>query len=578
MVALSRANNAFEKLPSKETEVNLCTLNELLRNNKNHWSTIIRRERDVRILRNVFKKKIRKHINYRHMSTFLISSEYISNVSNTVVVEEMDKLSKSLMSSRHNFELRRLKAGRKMGKLEDCFMDDNDYRTTINRIFDIFDLKTHIGPTNCENILEWVRKTLRKNDFHKLPEFVYKEAPIARSFRAKKVMQDVDPHLKRKVQVQIINNLRSGLCWWTIIAIRQIMTPVRVMLDFQNCWKYGYLRILKREMRNFKKHYNVHQLMNPLRIWRASRSKMSNLKFFVVNNKLRPILPGITENRNDNMKQKMHWKKVNSLCSWCLEKKGIRRKTIKDSCKVVSDFLKKNSDSEKVFAYTADISKCFAHLDHKVLKGILKNIFNLRCKHWITCVKGKDDRGFTQLIYCSADTKRQLYERVEKKMASKNVKKYTVMYTDRCASQWLVSELNSLLSSYYYKRNSKYFQIENGVPQGHPMSSLLSMMYLSDFEIKYWRKERKNPNIAYSRYEDDYIFITTQKELFEQMMKPLLTGRNTHKLQANLHKLKVTEDRGVLNWCGVRMDLKQRTFTRRRLCKDGVRRSISMKL
>ncbi|EGT37981.1 hypothetical protein CAEBREN_03305 [Caenorhabditis brenneri] len=457
-------------------------------------------------------------------------------------------------------------------------MEEHDIRKTINRIFIIFDLKTHIGPTNCENILEWVTKTLINSNFQKLPDFVYKEVPIAKSFRAKKVMQSMDPHSKRRIQTQIINNLKAGLCWWTIISLRQVLVPVRVAVGFQNCWKHGFVKIFNREMKDFKERYKVQRLIDEHSIKTASRSGENILKFLVVNNKLRPIVRPVTENSNETIKKKMNWKKVNSLLSWCLESNGITRQTIESSCQVVSNFLKKNSESENLFVYTADITKCFAHIGHQLSLEIIQELLKKERVLWVTCAKGKDERGFTKLFYCSADSKEQLSERVKKKMASKHVTDYTEQYTDKYSTTWLLSILESLLSSYYYKRGPTYFRIGNGVPQGHPLSSLLALMYLADFERKYWNKEKKDPRITYCRYEDDYIFLTTQKEIFEQMIKPLLTGDNTHKLKANMDKSKASEDRRELEWCGVQMDLKEGKFSRRRLCKDGVRKRFFIKL
>lgn len=52
------------------------------------------------------------------MSTFLASSENISNIRDTVVLLEINKLSQSILSSRNIFELRKLKPTRKMVEIE----------------------------------------------------------------------------------------------------------------------------------------------------------------------------------------------------------------------------------------------------------------------------------------------------------------------------------------------------------------------------------------------------------------------------------------------------------------------------
>uniref|UniRef100_A0A1I7UY83 Uncharacterized protein n=1 Tax=Caenorhabditis tropicalis TaxID=1561998 RepID=A0A1I7UY83_9PELO len=165
------------------------------------------------------------------------------------------------MSSRHLFELRKLKAKKNLITLQDCFMDEEETRKTILRIFDIFGLEKFIGEINCMNIINWVMKHLNLmyftkqsslETFPRIPNFVYKKASFASAFRAKNVMKQSSPSEKRTIQISIVNNLKAGLCWWTLIALRQIMIPIRDGNVIHNVWRYRYLIILKQEVNKFK--------------------------------------------------------------------------------------------------------------------------------------------------------------------------------------------------------------------------------------------------------------------------------------------------------------------------------------
>ena len=77
-----------------------------------------------------FFQKMKGKLNYRHMSAFLVSSENVLKVRNTVVMDEVDKLSKSIMSTRHNFELRKLAPKRKLKSLK------WDFRKSVIKVSD----------------------------------------------------------------------------------------------------------------------------------------------------------------------------------------------------------------------------------------------------------------------------------------------------------------------------------------------------------------------------------------------------------------------------------------------------------
>ncbi|KAF1770708.1 hypothetical protein GCK72_002530 [Caenorhabditis remanei] len=509
---------------------------------EDHWSTILRGNANLAMLRNIFKRKMKGKLNYRHMSAFLVSSENVLKVRNTVVMDEVDKLSKSIMSTRHNFELRKLAPKRKLNNLKDCYMFEHETMNIIRRVFTIFRLRQHIGSTNCDT-------------------------PLARAFRAKQVLKDVDPLSKRYIQFSIINHLRGALIWWIFAALRQIMIPIDVKMKKVYLWRGGYLKLLRREMKDFKERYKVKRVIRkPAFVLNPSpNSVVGRLKFDIVENKFRPI---IRRNPIDKVKDKMHWKKVNSMLTWCLEKGGETRQSINASCKILLKFLRRNDTFPKLFGYTADVSKCFSAVKHSTLTSIIeRHLLENLCDIWTACGKGRDKKGFHKLIFCSNDSEEGAYQSLKKKMESKHVEDHSVIYCNQTSRKWLLDQLRSTISSYCYKRGKTTFKITKGVPQGHPLSPNFAFMYLNDFEKENWRKVEHDARIIYCRYVDDYVFMMTDKDLFKNISQPLFTGKNQHGVKANYEKCKESDDK--LIWCGVKMDLKNAKFYRRKRCLDG---------
>lgn len=385
-------------------------------------------------------------------------------------------------------------------------------------------------------------------------------------------MKNETPSTKRTIQSLIVNNLKSALCWWLMAALRQIMIPIEIRNKNVYFWRNGYLKVLRKEMKDFKERYKVKR-MNSITYPTTTSSNFAfgQLKFRIVDNKLRPIFRRKTA---DRLKEFMHWKKVNSALSWCLQKTGIVRPSIIDSCKEISKFLTRNSDFPQLFGYTADVNKCFSTVKHRTAICIVERLLENRCQIYTVCGKGVDDRGYKKLFFCSRDSEDDARIALKLKMESKKVKQHNVVFSDQISSKWLLEEIRSTVSSYYYKRGKTTWKITKGVPQGHPLSSHLSFMYLNDFEEENWGKERYDARIIYCRYEDDYVFITTEKKLFKRIAKPLLTGENGHSLKANHEKCKKSGADHKIIWCGVKMDLKNAQFFRRKRCSDGFFRSF----
>ncbi|CAC42278.1 Telomerase reverse transcriptase [Caenorhabditis elegans] len=506
------------------------------------------------------------------MSTFLASSENISNIRDTVVLLEINKLSQSILSSRNIFELRKLKPTRKMVEIEHCFVSKNDTFVACSKLISMFHLEKYIGSTNCANILEWITKMLNNGGYHKMKPFVYKEAPFTRAFRASKVMKNVDPNVKRNIQTSIVNNLKSGVHWWALMALRQVMIPIVIKEERVLLWRDGYLNILTKEIKDFKQRYIVQKAPHFI------RPNVATFKLSISRQKLRPLFK---RKAIDKKTETMQWKRLNSMLSWCLERSGVYRHTIRDSCKKVSDFLKKNSQNSKIIGYTADVSKCFSTVNHDVLISIIDRLFSQEHDIYTVCGKGRNHGGFHKLIFCSAGTELNAHEALRRKMELKGVFNFEVCYREMSSSTTLYSVIRTTLSTYYYKRGPTSWRITKGVPQGHPISSNLAHMYLNNFEQKYWSNEKEDSRIVFCRYEDDFIFITTENSLFEKMMKPLSTGNNTHFLTANPKKFKKSERCGasqVLQWCGVKLDFQSGNCFIRRRCKDGVARQFLIKL
>lgn len=70
-------------------------------------------------------------------------------------------------------------------------------------------------------------------------------------------MKNVDPNVKRNIQTSIVNNLKSGVHWWALMALRQVMIPIVIKEERVLLWRDGYLNILTKEIKDFKQRYIV---------------------------------------------------------------------------------------------------------------------------------------------------------------------------------------------------------------------------------------------------------------------------------------------------------------------------------
>lgn len=533
---------------------------------KDHWNTVLRKNANLAMIRNMFKRKMIGKLTYHHMSAFLVSSENVPKIHNSAVMNEVDKLSISIMSSRHNFELRRLKPKRKLEKVKDCYMSEHETENIIRRVFTIFRLKNHIGSTNCASMLVWIINIMKQENLDLVRNFVYKEAPFACAFRAKQVLKKEDPLSKRYIQFSIVNNLRGALIWWVLAALRQILIPIDIERKKVYLWRGGYLKLLRREMKDFKQRYKVQRVNRKSSFFIAPspNSVIGQLQLKVVDDKLRPI---ILRKPINKMKDVLHWKKVNSMLTWCLEKNGATRHTIHSACRTIVQFLQRNSKCSALFGYTADISKCFSTVNHDKLNSIINRLLENQGDIWTSCGKGRDDKGYHKLFFCSNDSEERANKSLEKRMRNKKVAEHTVVYCDPVSSKWLLEQVRTAISSYCIKRGKTTFRITKGVPQGHPLSSNFAFMYLNDFEKDNWKFLKNDKKIVYCRYEDDYIFVMTDGSLFEKIAEPLFTGKNQHGLKANHEKCKKSDDK--LIWCNKKIDLKTAKVYRWKRCADG---------
>jgi len=73
--------------------------------------------------------------------------------------------------------------------------------------------------------------------------------------------------------------------------------------------------------------------------------------------------------------------------------------------------------------------------------------------------------------------------------------------------------LKVILKPNYFQYNNKFFQPENGIAMGSPISSIMAEIYLQFFEelyIKQWLESREI--IYYKRYVDDILIIFDQNK------------------------------------------------------------------
>uniref|UniRef100_A0A8R1IP08 Reverse transcriptase domain-containing protein n=1 Tax=Caenorhabditis japonica TaxID=281687 RepID=A0A8R1IP08_CAEJA len=165
--------------------------------------------------------------------------------------------------------------------------------------------------------------------------------------------------------------------------------------------------------------------------------------------------------------------------------------------------------------FTADIKKCFSSVDHNILMDTLTSIMKETVYYTIQG-SGFGDKNRWRMYCCTGKTENEAKSKLEEKLR-------TLKRTERKCVQpikrdILLEELQTIISSYHFKRGKTTLKVTRGVPQGHPVSSNFSHVYLSKFEDFYWRNELKNEenSMVYCRYEDDYVFFAKEKATVEK--------------------------------------------------------------
>ena len=169
------------------------------------------------------------------------------------------------------------------------------------------------------------------------------------------------------------------------------------------------------------------------------------------------------------------------------------------------DFIKRTNDG--CFIFLGDFEKFFDTLDHEYLKSKLKEVLNTNklTEDWFKIFK-----TLTSFSWVEQKDLNDLFGS-EKEQYKNSLKTYF--------ETW--EKFRSFKADGHVHKNTKPF----GIPQGTPISALLSNIYMIDFDDWLNRLSSKYEG-KYLRYADDFILIlpfsTTSKDVYLEIVNEIL--------------------------------------------------------
>lgn len=216
----------------------------------------------------------------------------------------------------------------------------------------------------------------------------------------------------------------------------------------------------------------------------------------------------------------------------------------------LSIFKEIKSRNNNCYAITFDIHSFYDYIDHRELYKQWANILNMAklppdhfniyksltrycfvdlkeiCYYVNSTLKGKN----CKLTNCN-QCKKNPYNQIPTTLF-KNVKEF------RYFREWYKETYKNTDHKNFYKNpglSDKNFP--HGIPQGSPMSAVLSNIYMLPFDLK-MKKLANKINGVYRRYCDDIIFICPHKDCIkEQVIKKVQQGIEERGIHLRVHPI-----------------------------------------
>lgn len=186
----------------------------------------------------------------------------------------------------------------------------------------------------------------------------------------------------------------------------------------------------------------------------------------------------------------------------------------------VIDFIKKSNDG--CYIFLGDFEKFFDNLDHGYLKCKLKEVLNISIlsEDWFKIFKTITNFSWIEQkdLNCLFGSEKEQYKN--------GLKSYFNT----------LEEFRNFKAEGHVRKNTNSI----GIPQGTPISALLSNIYMIDFD-DWLNKLSSKYNGKYLRYADDFILIfpfgTTSKDIFLKIVDDILDyAYNVTKLKIEKNK------------------------------------------
>eukprot|EP01083_Nonionella_stella_P298285 1012616_1 len=221
---------------------------------------------------------------------------------------------------------------------------------------------------------------------------------------------------------------------------------------------------------------------------------------------------------------------------------------------------KELKDNPKIYAVSADLSKCYDRVNQSKLMEIVKYKLLFQNEYKLlkySEIKYRFNSIFQKYKYAVDCLQIQDLAKASRYGGKKPFILCNEGYQKTITKEALFKIMKDHITTSIVYLNGRYYKHNVGIPQGSILSQLLCCVYIGQFE-KQIRKQialdrtEQSINVCrlMMRHVDDFIFFTTNKQEAETFKKILHSTNEEFNMMANRSKTTTNDDSEWISWCG----------------------------
>ncbi|CAI4225858.1 unnamed protein product [Auanema sp. JU1783] len=505
----------------------------------------------------------------------ILSRNSLSHIKGTIVY---DRLNEQIQRVHENVQ--NMKGGWRWGMLnllphneknaEDfakkCLVTSEIILALLEYVFDTLIPNNLLGRKNEEVLRGFIVKcviSIKAPKFY--PKLSFKESDVLRSTRSKNFIEALpDAYYLSHLRDNLLYEISHFCTWFSMSCILQFLEVIRPSsksLAFKFYPKRGYGFWKKVEIEKFSIDYGLKKVRRTFE--KIDKHLISEVKILKRGASLRPICPF---NKRADWNFTNGLRTINCALDYYMETAGIARQPGLNLIKRrMRKFLAKHrrlNNNEKLFFIKADVTKCFASLDHCLLKTMLTRIIGSRpCFSLHQIAMGRKGRFFR--IYGCGSTKAEAESSLIRNIVlkQKTIKELKIKGEVESV-QRVVESIMRIIGDLRFRvgnKRRKLYEMTKGVPQGFALSSRLAHIYLSWFDISTFCGLGQGSTMF--RYADDYLFILSSEEEAIDILDKIQKPKNEYSLVFRKDKTQTSftcpgteKKQNFISWCGINID------------------------